>query len=60
MQRAKEKFPISSFEKRVLMYLESLQTELPKPDLQQVEEGKIDGLSEEESREMLARMDISA
>lgn len=58
MKRAFRQFPPKQFELRVLQYLRSLHDMLPRPDLQQVEDGKIEGLSEQESQAMLRRMGL--
>jgi hypothetical protein len=60
MQRAQERFSYADFEKSMLSFLKYLHEGLVKPDLLQVEQGKIDidgdELSEAESRDMIRRM----
>jgi hypothetical protein len=60
LQRAQERHPYAVFEERLLGFVRSLHEGLVKPDLAQVEEGRIniDGneLSEGESRDMIQRM----
>ncbi|KAF1839571.1 hypothetical protein BDW02DRAFT_584829 [Decorospora gaudefroyi] len=60
LQRAEARYPYAAFEERLLCFLSSLHHGLVKPDLAQVEEGRIniDGteLSEAESRAMIQRM----
>jgi hypothetical protein len=62
MQRAQERYPYAVFEGRLLSFLKYLHEGLIKPDLAQVEEGRIniDGneLSEAESRAMIQRMGL--
>lgn len=62
LEAAKRKFPYQAFEERLLCFLRDLHHGLVKPDLAQVEEGRIniDGneLSEEESRAMIQRMGL--
>lgn len=62
IQAAQERHPYAAFEMRVLSFLEYLHLGLIKPDLAQVEEGRIniDGheLSEADSREMIRRMGL--
>jgi hypothetical protein len=62
IQRAQERHPYAAFEDHLLQFLKYLHKGLVKPDLAQVEEGRIniDGneLSEAESRAMIQRMDL--
>ncbi|KAF2851139.1 hypothetical protein T440DRAFT_467882 [Plenodomus tracheiphilus IPT5] len=62
MQRAQRKYSYPDFERRVVQFLASLHEGVIKPDLAQVEEGRIniDGweLSEAESREAIRRMGL--
>ena len=58
MEIASRDYPVAGFERNVLGFLTALHSEMPKPDLVQVEEGCIEGVSPEESREMLARMGL--
>jgi hypothetical protein len=62
LQRAQERHPYSVFEERLLGFVRYLHEGLVKPDLAQVEEGRIniDGneLSEGESRDMIQRMGL--
>ncbi|EAT80662.2 hypothetical protein SNOG_12250 [Parastagonospora nodorum SN15] len=62
IQAAQTRHPYRAFEMRVLSFLEHLHRGLVKPDLAQVEEGRIniDGneLSEADSREMIRRMGL--
>ncbi|KAL6709504.1 hypothetical protein ACN47E_001439 [Coniothyrium glycines] len=61
-QRAQHQHPYSMFEDRMLSFLQSLHKGLVKPDLAQVEEGRIniDGneLTDVESRDMIRRMGL--
>lgn len=60
MEAAQGRYPYNAFEQNVLSFLQHLHSGIVKPDLAQVEEGRIniDGneLSEAESREMIRRM----
>jgi hypothetical protein len=62
IQRAQERHPYAAFEESLLSFLKYLHEGLVKPDLAQVEEGRIniDGneLSETESRAMIQRMGL--
>jgi hypothetical protein len=62
MKRARQQHPYRPFEDRLLSFLKHLHDSIPKPDLVQVEEGRInvDGnqFSEEESREIIRRMGL--
>jgi hypothetical protein len=62
IQRAQEQHPYAAFEESLLSFLKYLHEGLVKPDLAQVEEGRIniDGneLSEAESRAMIERMGL--
>ncbi|KNG52674.1 hypothetical protein DDE82_001686 [Stemphylium lycopersici] len=62
LEAAQHKFPYAAFEERLLCFLQDLHGGLVKPDLAQVEEGRIniDGneLSEEDSRAMIQRMGL--
>jgi hypothetical protein len=62
MERARQHHPYRQFEDRLLSFLKHLHDCLTKPDLVQVEEGRIniDGneFSEEESREIFRRMGL--
>ncbi|EMD68674.1 hypothetical protein GGP41_008681 [Bipolaris sorokiniana] len=62
LQAAQQRYPYAAFEQMLLAFLQSLHEGLVKPDLAQVEEGKIniDGseLSEAESRAMIRRMGL--
>lgn len=59
-EKAQKRHPYVEFEGRLLSFLKYLHNDLVKPDLVQVEEGRIniDGneLSEAESKEMIERM----
>jgi hypothetical protein len=62
MERARQRHPYRPFENRLLSFLKHLHDGLPKPDLVQVEEGRIniDGneFSEEDSRKVIQRMGL--
>ena len=62
IRQAQEKFPYPRFEAQVLDYLRHLHVGLVKPDLVQVEEGRISihgtELPECDSREMMRRMGL--
>ncbi|KAF1843940.1 uncharacterized protein K460DRAFT_342705 [Cucurbitaria berberidis CBS 394.84] len=62
IQGAQQRYPYSAFERHLLSFLKYLHDGLIKPDLAQVEEGRIniDGneLSEADSREMIRRMEL--
>jgi hypothetical protein len=62
IERAQERFPYLEFETNMLSFLKYLHDELVKPDLVQVEQGKIniDGteLPEAESKDMIRRMGL--
>jgi hypothetical protein len=62
MEAAQERYPYAEFEDKLLSFLSYLHEGLVKPDLAQVEEGRIniDGneLSEAESRAMIQRMGL--
>lgn len=47
------KYPVHSFEQSVLDFLEALSSSLPQPMLTQIENGKLDGMSEHETHEFL-------
>lgn len=50
--------PIKTFEFTLIAFMEEMQTHQPLPDLQQVEDGLIQGVPEGESREMLKKMGL--
>lgn len=62
MERAQERHPYAAFEQNVLAFLKHLHVGLVKPDLVQVEEGRItihgNELPEADSREMIRRMGL--
>lgn len=62
MQRAQARYPYPRFEADMLDFLRHLQDGLVKPDLVQVEEGRItihgNELPEADSREMIRRMGL--
>jgi hypothetical protein len=62
MEAAQQRFPYTAFEAELLDFLKHLHGELVKPDLVQVEEGRItihgNELAEADSREMIRRMGL--
>ncbi|KAH7401448.1 hypothetical protein BKA66DRAFT_565084 [Pyrenochaeta sp. MPI-SDFR-AT-0127] len=62
IERAQEQHPYTAFEERLLLFLKYLHEGIVKPDLAQVEEGRINihgrELSEAESRAMIRRMGL--
>ena len=62
MEHAQDRFPYSNFEDSVISFLRHLHDGLVKPDLVQVEEGRItihgNELPEVDSREMIRRMGL--
>ncbi|OCK74748.1 hypothetical protein K432DRAFT_409601 [Lepidopterella palustris CBS 459.81] len=58
MEAASALHDIVGFERNVLVFLGAMNKSFDKPDLVQVDERRIEGVSEEESREMLAKMGI--
>ncbi|KAF2278501.1 uncharacterized protein EI97DRAFT_373019 [Westerdykella ornata] len=64
MEAAQDRFPYPAFEAEVMAFLISLHEGFDKPDLVQVEEGRItihgNELGEKESREMIRRMHLDA
>jgi hypothetical protein len=53
--KARDSLPLPPFEKKVYECLESLQNGLPSPDLQQIVDGRIEGVSGEESQKILSK-----
>lgn len=64
METAQDRFPYPAFEEKVMAFLRDLHEGFDKPDLVQVEEGRItihgNELGEEESREMIRRMRLDS
>jgi hypothetical protein len=62
METAQERHPYVDFENSLISFLKYLHDELVKPDLVQVEEGRItlhgNELPESESRDMIRRMGL--
>lgn len=62
MESAQAKFPYPAFEARVLEFLRNMHDGVDKPDIVQVEQGRITihgvELSDEESSEMIGRMQL--
>ncbi len=51
--------PLSTFEDTVMTFLERLLSAYPKPSLVQLEAGKVDGLSEEQTRTLQRKVGFS-
>jgi hypothetical protein len=64
MESAQDRFPYTAFEAQVIAFLSSLHEGWVKPDLVQVEQGRItihgNDLPEDESREMIRRMRLDS
>jgi len=62
MEAAQNKFPYTAFERNVLDFLKSLHESCTKPDLVQVEQGRIsihgNELTADDSRDMMRRMGL--
>ncbi|KAF2813699.1 uncharacterized protein BDZ99DRAFT_436124 [Mytilinidion resinicola] len=58
MESARSKFGIKGFHANIYAFLMGLHLAMHKPDMVQVEEGRIEGVSEEESRQMLENMGV--
>lgn len=62
LENVAAQFPVATFEASMLAYLDALSKSIPRPLLVQLESGKLDGLSENETQDFLTEcgVDIAA
>lgn len=58
LQRVAEQHPIAAFESTLLEFLEAISKSLPDPLLIQLENGKLDGMTEQQTHEFLAECGV--
>lgn len=51
-----KKYPMAEFEDDILEFLEAMLHSIPAPDLTQLEAGKLDGLSRQETEDLATRV----